>query len=159
MSLHPAAISRKPPSVVWSSRLNAQPAGMWVHTSLACKLVVLCASMGAPQGAHLSTFTCAHTGVQKHRTISALCASPCAALGSVHNCPPVWACPAALQSQPAHLCVRTCCIPGCIPVPVCAAPAADPHRRLRAVAPAGCKYCQCGGEVERFMAQGQAHES
>lgn len=48
----------------------------------------------------------------------------------------------------------TCGIPGPVPVPV-----PGPRLCLRVPAPAGCKYCQCVGEVERFMAQGQAHES
>lgn len=118
-----------------------------------------CSPGSASQCIYLCTPQCAHTGVHQHRIIRTLCAPLCAALGSVHNCPPMRASPAVLQSQPAHLWLRTCCIPICVPVPVCAALAEDPHRWLRAVAPAGCKYCQCGGEVERFMAQGQAHES
>lgn len=48
----------------------------------------------------------------------------------------------------------SCGIPGPVPVPV-----PGLHPCLRVPAPAGCKYCQCVGEVERFMAQGQAHES
>lgn len=57
-------------------------------------------------------------------------------------------------SQPVHLWLDLCCIPSYVPVP-----AVDLHRWLRAMAPAGCKYWQRGGEVERFMAQGQARES
>lgn len=71
---------------------------------------------------------------------------------------------AHLHGRPWTCSHPSLCISGCIPVaspaisvPACAA--VDLHRWLRAVAPAGCKYWQCGGEVERFMAQGQARES
>lgn len=80
-----------------------------------------------------------------------------AVFGCIRGCPSMWPVLDMLPSKPVHLWLHPCCIPSCVPAPACAAVAL--HRWLRAMAPAGCKYWQRGGEVERFMAQGQARES
>lgn len=42
LALCPAATSRKPPTMVQCLGANAQPAGMWVHTSLHANVLVMC---------------------------------------------------------------------------------------------------------------------
>lgn len=154
LSPRPAAPSRKPPHGAVS---NAQAVGMWVPSSLhgTCSDVVC---RGCLVRASWCIYLCARRCVLAWIDECTRCISISSAVfGCIRGCPSMWPVLDMSPSEPVHLWLHPCCIPSCVPAPACAAVAL--HRWLRAMAPAGCKYWQRGGEVERFMAQGQARES
>lgn len=150
-----SALLRQAESPCHGPVCSAQAGGVWVPSSLheTCSDVYLQGLPGEGILVHLPVHThrCAQAQIDECTRCISLSG---AVLGSIHGCPSTSPSLDMWPSQPVHPWLHPGCIPSCVPVL-----AVDLHRWLRAMAPAGCKYWQCGGEVERFMAPGQARES